>query len=685
MEQLDLRQISLRKVSGVSAPKELELHAFGILSVADLLEYYPYRYEDYRLRDLTEVKDGEKVTVEGKIASPPVVSRFGKNKSRMTCKVMIGDFLVTATWFNRHFLQEQIIAGREIVITGKWEQKRMQITVADSEFPDRGSGRKGTLQPVYTVGGMITQTWMRKTMVQALTQFGAMIDEVLPYALVEQYHFMPRQQAIALIHHPQNTEDGQRARNRMVYEELFMFQLKLQAFRTLTRERMDGIAHQVENRTVREFVRSLPFELTDAQKQVVTEILSDLRSPSCMNRLLQGDVGSGKTVVAAIALFATVRAGYQGALMVPTEILAEQHMRSLQKLFEPHGIQVGLLTGSVTGRRRKDLLASLQMGMIDIVVGTHALIQEDVFFRQLGLVVTDEQHRFGVNQRSVLRRKGMNPDVLTMTATPIPRTLAISAFGDMDVSTISERPKGRKPIQTFWVKHSMLERVLGFIRKEVDQGRQAYMICPLIEESEKIDVQNAIDLHVQIQQALPAYRVGLLHGRMSAQEKEEVMQQFSRNEVQVLISTTVIEVGVDVPNSTLMIVMDADRFGLSQLHQLRGRVGRGEHQSYCILIADPKSEVGQQRMQVMTETDDGFEVSRRDLELRGPGDFFGTKQSGLPEFRLADMVADFAVLEQARDDAAKLVNDSEFWTSAAYIGLRKFLQREQIFQGDLLD
>nr|WP_040674956.1 ATP-dependent DNA helicase RecG [Paenibacillus terrigena] len=682
---MDLRQISLRKVSGVSAPKELELHAFGILSVADLLEYYPYRYEDYRLRDLTEVKDGEKVTVEGKIASPPVVSRFGRNKSRMTCKVMIGDFLVTATWFNRHFLQEQIIAGREIVLTGKWEQKRMQITVADSEFPDRGSGRKGTLQPVYTVHGKITQTWMRKTMVQALTQFGAMIEEVLPYALVEQYHFMPRKQAIALIHHPQNTEEGQQARNRMVYEELFMFQLKLQAFRTLTRERMDGIAHQVENRTVREFVRSLPFELTDAQKQVVTEILSDLRSPSCMNRLLQGDVGSGKTVVAAIALFATVRAGYQGALMVPTEILAEQHLRSLQKLFEPHGIQVGLLTGSVTGRKRKDLLASLQMGMIDIVVGTHALIQEDVFFRQLGLVVTDEQHRFGVNQRSILRRKGMNPDVLTMTATPIPRTLAISAFGDMDVSTISERPKGRKPIQTFWVKHSMLERVLGFIRKEVDQGRQAYMICPLIEESEKIDVQNAIDLHVQIQQALPHYRVGLLHGRMSAQEKEEVMQQFSRNEVQVLISTTVIEVGVDVPNSTLMIIMDADRFGLSQLHQLRGRVGRGEHQSYCILIADPKSEVGQQRMQVMTETDDGFEVSRRDLELRGPGDFFGTKQSGLPEFRLADMVADFAVLEQARDDAGRLVNDAAFWTSAQYVGLRKFLQREQIFQGDLLD
>lgn len=685
MEMIDLQQVTVRKISGVSAPKEQELHAFGIYTVADLLEYYPYRYEDYRLRDLAEVKDGEKVTVQGKIVGMPVIQRYGRSKSRMTCKVMVGMWMVTATWFNRHFLLDQLVAGREIVLTGKWEQKRTQITVADSEFPDRGGGRKGTLQPVYTVGGKITQTWIRKTMTQALMQYGALIEEVLPQSLVRKYDFMPRKQAVLRIHQPQDTEEGQLARKRMVYEELFMFQLKLQAFRSLTRDRMDGVAHQVDNATVRQFVRSLPFELTNAQKQVVTEILHDMRSPSCMNRLLQGDVGSGKTVVAAIGLYGTVRAGFQGALMVPTEILAEQHMRSLQKLFEPHGIQVALLTGSITGRKRKDLLASLQMGLIDIVVGTHALIQEDVFFRQLGLVVTDEQHRFGVNQRSVLRRKGLNPDVLTMTATPIPRTLAITAFGDMDVSTLSERPKGRKPIQTFWVKHELLERVLGFIRKEVDQGRQAYMICPLIEESEKLDVQNAIDLHVQMQQALPHYQVGLLHGRMTAQEKEEVMRLFSLNEIQVLISTTVIEVGVDVPNATLMIVMDADRFGLSQLHQLRGRVGRGEHQSYCILIADPKTEVGQERMQVMTETDDGFEVSRRDLELRGPGDFFGTKQSGLPEFRLADMVSDFAVLEQARDDAAKLVGEADFWTSAAYVSLRRFLQREQIFQGDLLD
>ncbi len=323
--------------------------------------------------------------------------------------------------------------------------------------------------------------------------------------------------------------------------------------------------------------------------------------------------------------------------------------------------------------------------MIDIMVGTHALIQEDVHYRKLGLVITDEQHRFGVNQRSILRRKGWNPDVLTMTATPIPRTLAITVFGDLDVSSIRERPAGRKPIKTYWVRHDMLDRVLGFIRREAEAGHQAYVICPLIEESDKLDVQNAIDVHVQMQQAFPDLPVGLLHGRMTPAEKDEAMRSFSAGETKVLVSTTVIEVGVDVPNATLMIVMDAERFGLSQLHQLRGRVGRGGHQSYCVLIADPKSEVGQERMRIMTETEDGFELSQRDLELRGPGDFFGTKQSGLPEFKLADMANDYAVLEQARDDAAALIRSETFWTSPDYGGLREVLQREQLLQGERMD
>jgi ATP-dependent DNA helicase RecG len=681
---LSLNQIEVKNITGVSAQKQSELHAFGVFTVKDLLEYYPFRYEDYRPRSLSETKHGDKVTIEAKVIGVPVLQRFG-GKSRLSCKMVAEPWMFTATWFNRHYVREQLTVGREIVLTGKWDQKRNQITVTDNEFPDRGEGKTGTLQPVYSIGGKITQSWIRKNINQALQQYGDLIPEILPHSILRQYDFMPRKQAIATIHRPEDTREGQQGRRRMVYEELFLFQLKMQAFRVLNRGRMDGVVHTVNNTTVREFVRSLPFELTDAQKRVELEILHDQRSQYCMNRLLQGDVGSGKTVLAAIALFATVRSGFQGALMVPTEILAEQHMRSLTRMFEPFGITVGLLTGSVTGRRRKELLASLQMGGLDIVVGTHALIQEDVFFRDLGLVVTDEQHRFGVNQRGVLRRKGYNPDVLTMTATPIPRTLAISVFGDMDVSTLSERPKGRVPITSYWVKHDLMDRVLNLIKREIELGRQAYLICPLIEESEKLDVQNAIDLHIQMGQSFPNYKVGLLHGKMTPAEKDEVMRAFYSNELQLLVSTTVVEVGVDVPNATLMIIMDADRFGLSQLHQLRGRVGRGQHASFCVLVADPKSEIGRERMTAMTETDDGFEISRKDLELRGPGDFFGTKQSGLPEFRLADMAADFEVLEQTRDDVAELLKDEVFWTSSEFAPLQQFLQSEQIFQGELID
>lgn len=656
----------------------------GIFTAAQLLEYVPFRYEDYTIRDLAGVKDGDRITIRGTILGEPVLQRYG-GKSRLSCKVMADRFFITAVWFNRHFLKERLQVNQEILLTGKWDGRRMQLTVSESEFPGQGSSKTGTVQPVYSIGGSITQKWIRKVIQQALKQYGAVIGEILPSALISKYDFMPRGKALSVIHTPSGLEEGQKARRRMVYEELFLFQLKLLAFRAITRDRANGTAQELDRPAVRAFVRTLPFQLTESQKKVVAEILHDMQEPYCMNRLLQGDVGAGKTIVAAIALYATVKAGFQGALMVPTEILAEQHKRSLDQLFESYGIQVALLTGSLTDRQRRDVLASLQMGMVDIVVGTHALIQEDVYFRRLGLVVTDEQHRFGVGQRSILRRKGMNPDVLTMTATPIPRTLAITAFGDMDVSTLRELPKGRKPIKTYWVRHSMLERVYRFIERVAADGRQAYVICPLIEESDKLDVQNAIDVHVQLQQYFRGMRIGLLHGRMSAHEKDEMMRAFKEGEVHALVSTTVIEVGVDVPNATLMVVYDADRFGLSQLHQLRGRVGRGEHQSYCVLIADPKTEIGKERMKAMTDTTDGFEIARRDLELRGPGDFFGTKQSGLPEFRIADMMVDFETMEQARDDAAELIANPAFWTAAEYAVLRQYLHREQIFESDVLD
>ncbi|GIQ67701.1 ATP-dependent DNA helicase RecG [Xylanibacillus composti] len=686
--QSDLHRLPVRLVPGVGPQKAEHLAALGIGTVGDLLEYFPFRYEDYRLKPLEEARDGEKITVAASVFAEPTLQRYGRNKTRMTCRMLVDRVLITTVWFNRHFLRDRLTPGTDIVVTGKWDARRLQLTVSQAEFAGaQQSARSGTLQPVYSVGGEVTQGWLRKVILAALDRFGEQVAEVLPEELLGKHKLLSRKEAIRIVHRPQDGEEGrvQEGKRRMAYEELFYFQLKLLAYKQLVKQRTEGSAKQLDREKVRGFVRGLPFRLTSAQKQVIADILDDLESPHCMNRLLQGDVGSGKTVVAATALFAVVTAGYQGALMAPTEILAEQHARSLARLFEPYGLQIGLLTGSMTERQKREILSALQMGLIDIAIGTHALIQDNVYYRNLGLVVTDEQHRFGVQQRSILRRKGLAPDVLTMTATPIPRTLAITAFGDMDVSSLREMPKGRKPIQTFWVKKDKLERVWGFIRKEVDAGRQAYVICPLIEESEKLDVQNAIDLHAQLSVYFADQAVGLLHGRLPSDEKDRVMQLFHQGECAILVSTTVIEVGVDVPNATVMVIYDADRFGLSQLHQLRGRVGRGEHASTCILVADPKSESGRERMQAMTETTDGFEIARRDLEMRGPGDFFGTKQSGLPEFRFSDIVQDYELLEQAREDAASLVRSKMFWTDAAYAGLRDYLRREQIFQGDLLD
>jgi ATP-dependent DNA helicase RecG len=419
---------------------------------------------------------------------------------------------------------------------------------------------------------------------------------------------------------------------------------------------------------------------------VINEIITDMKSPFRMNRLLQGDVGSGKTVVAAIGVYAAILSGYQAALMVPTEILAEQHAESLSNLFASFDVNVALLTSSVKGKKRRELLEKVKNNEIQLLIGTHALIQDDIHFHKLGLVITDEQHRFGVEQRRMLREKGVNTDVLFMTATPIPRTLAITAFGEMDVSVIDELPAGRKTIETYWVKPTMLERILAFIEKEVSKGRQAYVICPLIEESDKLDVQNALDVHSMLNNYYKGrYQVGLMHGRLTSDEKDTVMRSFSQNEVNILVSTTVVEVGVNVPNATTMVIYDAERFGLSQLHQLRGRVGRGSEQSYCILLADPKSEAGKERMKIMTDTNDGFVLSERDLELRGPGDFFGKKQSGMPIFKVADMVHDYRALEVARQDAVELVRSKSFWEEDKYEGLRMYLIRSGILDGEKLD
>lgn len=677
---------SVLQLHGVGEERAAELGAIGIVTIRNLLEHFPARYEDYRVKDLTEIRDQERVTLQGTIYSEPSVRFYGKKKSRISIRLVIDRVVVTAIWFNQNFVKKHLIPGKEILVTGKWDRNKLQITV--NEMTEMNSTRvqtRGELAPVYPLGGELTHTLLRKLIEQALKTYGSQIGEVLPQEYIDRYRLMPRQQAIATVHFPANIEEGRQARRTLMFEELFLFQLKMQAMRRITRKQTAGMAQSIPMEEVRQFVRSLAFPLTGAQKRVVKEILDDMQADYSMNRLLQGDVGSGKTVVAAIALYASVKAGFQGALMVPTEILAEQHVQSLTALLVPHGIQVALLAGSLTAKRRRETIAALHEGQIDVVVGTHALIQEDVFFERLGLVITDEQHRFGVEQRRVLRNKGLSPDVLFMTATPIPRTLAITAFGDMDVSTIDEMPAGRKPIETEWVKHDQFPLILERVRGELARGRQAYVICPLIEESEKLDVQNAIDLHAQLTHCYPEFQVGLMHGRLHAKEKDAVMQAFAANEVQLLVSTTVVEVGVNVPNATCMIIYDAERFGLAQLHQLRGRVGRGAEQSYCFLIADPKSQVGKERMQVMCETNDGFELSQRDLELRGPGDFFGTKQSGLPEFKIADLLSDYKALEVARQDTAALVATDDFWCEPRYAHLREFLQREGVLEGVVFD
>ncbi|MFC0558644.1 ATP-dependent DNA helicase RecG [Halalkalibacter alkalisediminis] len=671
-------------VTGIGEETAKLLQGLRIFSVGDLLEHFPYRYEDYQLKDLHEVKHEERVTVVGTVQSEPSVRYFGKKKNRLSFRLLVNQILVTVTFFNRAFLKNQISVGTELTITGKWDQHRMTIT--GSECRKGREEREQTIAPIYSVSGKLTTKSMRKYIYQAMNQYGYDIPDLIPDELLKSYKLPTKKEALSRLHFPPNAESMKHARRRMVYEEFLLFQLKMQAFRKANRDRTNGRALDIPESEIKTFINQLPFPLTGAQQRVVNEVIQDISSPYRMNRLLQGDVGSGKTIVAAICMYAVIQAGYQAALMVPTEILAEQHVQSLKEIFEPLGIRVELLSGSVKGKKRAEKLTALENGELGLVVGTQALIQEDVRFQKLGLVITDEQHRFGVEQRRVLRDKGENPDVLFMTATPIPRTLAISVFGDMDVSIIDEMPAGRKKIETYWAKPDMLERVLDFIQKELQKGRQAYVICPLIEESEKLDVQNAIDVHMILNQHYKGqWNVGLMHGRLHATEKDAVMDAFSKNETQILVSTTVVEVGVNVPNATVMVIYDAERFGLAQLHQLRGRVGRGQEQSYCILLADPKSEVGKERMRIMTETNDGFVLSERDLELRGPGDFFGAKQSGLPDFKVADVVHDYRALEVARRDAVKLINSNDFWTKKEYRGLRNYIEVHGVLNGQKID
>jgi len=668
---------SVTTLKGVGGKTAEDLEGMNIQTIQDLLLYFPYRYDVHEVQPLAELIHEDTVTIQGTVVYEPMVTYYGRKKSRLTFTITVDQVAIKAVMFNRAFAKKKIRPGDLVTLTGKWDAHRLQITV--SKFTVGQLQNQQEIQPIYSVKGNMKPYRLKKLIRETFTQYGRQLPDLLPETYLTDYKLPTSRQAVHALHFPQSRVALKHARRRVVYEEFLLFQLKMQLLRKIHREATEGNAQQYDEEKVRSFINEFSFQLTRAQDQVLEEILKDMRSDYRMNRLLQGDVGSGKTAVAAICLYAAITAGKQGALMVPTEILAEQHFQSLIELFGDRA-QIVLLTGSVKGKKRKKLLEKVRMNEADIVIGTHALIQDDVFFNDLGLVIVDEQHRFGVEQRRTLREKGLNPDVLFMTATPIPRTLAITAFGDMDVSMIDELPGGRKEIKTYWAKENMLERILLFIQKNVAAGQQAYIICPLIEESDKLDIQNAVDLYHELEQFYPTdVKVGLMHGRLSADEKEEIMRQYAANEIQVLVSTTVVEVGVNVPNATIMVIYDAERFGLSQLHQLRGRVGRGDQQSYCILIADPKGEVGKERMRIMTETTNGFELSEQDLKLRGPGDFFGRKQSGMPEFKIADMIHDYRALETARKDATHIVESGLLVNDKAYFPLKEFVMQDPAF------
>jgi ATP-dependent DNA helicase RecG len=672
-EFMDLRKVSLATLPGVG-PKRLEsLQSLGIENVYDLLFYFPFRYEDMEAKSLDEATDQEKILLKGVVASDPVVFRFGYKKNRLNVRLLVENESIMVTFFNQPWLKDKFETGSDVAVYGKWNQNRRALTgvkVIDVNNDD-------SIDSVYSVNKNIHQKTLINLIKLAFEKYHDQIDTVVPDFLREKYKLLDDEQIVAGVHFPKDAEQSDEARRSAKFREFFLFQCGLQSIKLNDNQGNVGIIEGYDKTFIEKFIQGLPFTLTPAQDRVVKEILSDMDSDHHMNRLLQGDVGSGKTIVSVIAMLASVTAGYQAAIMAPTEILAQQHFDKISKLLAPLKIRTALLTGSQTKKEHDFITSDIADGKTNIIVGTHALIQEGVNYKNLGLIVIDEQHRFGVNQRKAMRQKGENPDVLAMTATPIPRTLAITTYGDMDVSRIDQLPAGRKKIETYWIRSQKIEQMYQFVDKELSTGAQVYVVTPLISESEKMDLKNAELIYDKFTELFgKKYKIGLLHGQMPNDQKETVMNDFSDKKIDVLVSTTVIEVGVDVPNASVMVIYDANRFGLSQLHQLRGRVGRGEKQSYCILIADPKNETALERMKILTSTNDGFVLAEEDLKMRGAGDMLGNRQSGLPEFKVGNPVNDINILEVAQEEATRLFEDKKLMNSPETKVLKSFINDE---------
>lgn len=660
-------------MKGVGPKIAYKLNKLGIYTAQDLIMYFPKKHIDYSSRTLIRnLKEGENTTVFGYIRS---VSAFNTKNSLSVVKVSVTDesgrielsfFQAKSNRFMLERIKSQFPVNAGIMLSGKVKRNNFDgkltfdkpnYSIMTGEFlEDKNSNLNlARIVPIYTVCEDLSIKVLRRAIFNAINTYKNEIENVLPDYIREKYGILDKKIAVEQIHFPESIELLEQARFSLIFEELFLIQLKLVRLREANSHNHSALALKIKEKgLVRKFIDTLPFELTGGQKKAVNEILNDLNSDIPMARLLQGDVGSGKTVVATIMLLAGVENGYQGALMAPTEILAQQHYNNLQQWLTPLGVSVGLFLGSQGKKVREKFRTDLRNGQMNIAVGTHALIQEDVDFNNLGAIVVDEQHRFGVKQRNILKKKSQNPQMLTMTATPIPRTLALTVHGDLDLTIIDELPKGRKPIKTSLVTSH--KGVYDLIKKEIESGRQAYVVYPLIEESETLSAKAATIEAERLQnEVFPQFKIGLLHGKLKNDEKEQVMADFKNKKYDILVSTTVVEVGVDVPNATVMLIENAERFGLSQLHQLRGRVGRNDLQSYCILHTSTKSQETKERLNIMTQTNDGFVIAEKDLQLRGPGEFLGTRQSGLPDLIISDIVRDAKILEMARNEAIDFV------------------------------
>jgi len=648
--------ISVEKVKGVGSRTSMLLKKLNINTVDDLVTHYPYRYEFIKRSNLKEKYEDDKVIIDGKVEMIPILVRLKGNLNKMNFRLATSTKeIVGVSIFNRAYLKNQLLVGTNITVFGKYEKNKNVILASEIRMGLLPKGEK--IEAVYhgTVG--LNSKAISGFINTALMEYGNDLEDYIPKNLLEKYNFLNKKTALNIIHNPSTKEKLKEASIRLKYEELFVYMAKINYLKLKNKNIKDGIEKDFDKEKLDKVIKSLPYELTVDQKTVLNEILEDLTSKRRMNRLLQGDVGSGKTIISIIAMVANYLSGYQSALMVPTEILATQHYETMKEILKDFNINIALLTGSLP-KNKKDLIhEELKLGKIDMVVGTHALIQEEVVYKNLGLVITDEQHRFGVLQRTSLQNKGIMPDVLYMSATPIPRTYALTLYGDMDISTIRTLPKGRKPIKTYLKSYSEIKDVLKMMYEELLKNHQIYVIAPLIEESETLDLTTVNELKDKMNLAFgEKYNVGIIHGKLKQTEKDKIMEDFVNNKIQILISTTVIEVGVNVLNTTMMVIFDANRFGLSTLHQLRGRVGRSALESSCILISDYDSE----RLNVMTTTNDGFEISEEDFKIRGHGDLFGTKQSGDMTFKIADIKEDYKILLQAKKDSMEfLLNNKE--------------------------